>query len=91
MPPGERWAQRYLPFYARWFRFIATFPGVPVGTTPYRQDPDYDDPTSTSVNAANAARRDILLEWMKSTLAERPDLIENCREFRWLAELFAGG
>jgi 4-hydroxyacetophenone monooxygenase len=78
VPPGDRWAQRHLPFYARWFRFMMTFPGMAVGTEPYKQDPEYDDPTSTSVNAANAQRRDILLNWMRSELADRPDLIEKC-------------
>ena len=78
VPPGDRWAQRHLPFYARWFRFLMTFPGIAVGTEPYRQDPDYDDATHTSVNASNAQRRDILSAWMRSVLAERPDLIEKC-------------
>ena len=78
VPPGDRWAQRHLPFYARWFRFLMTFPGIAVGTEPYRQDPDYDDATHTSVNASNAQRRDILSAWMHSVLAERPDLIEKC-------------
>jgi 4-hydroxyacetophenone monooxygenase len=78
VPPGDRWAQRHLPFYARWFRFLMTFPGIAVGTEPYRQDPDYDDATHTSVNATNAQRRDILAAWMRSVLADRPDLIEKC-------------
>ena len=78
VPPGDRWAQRHLPFYARWFRFLMTFPGIAVGTEPYRQDPDYDDASHTSVNATNAQRRDILSAWMRSVLAERPDLIEKC-------------
>jgi 4-hydroxyacetophenone monooxygenase len=78
VPPGDRWAQRHLPFYARWFRFLMTFPGIAVGTQPYRQDPDYDDASHTSVNAANAQRRDILSAWMRSVLADRPDLIEKC-------------
>ena len=78
VPPGDRWAQRHLPFYARWFRFMMTFPGMAIGTEPYKRDPDYDDPTSTSINATNAQRRDILLTWMRSELADRPDLIEKC-------------
>ncbi len=78
VPPGDRWAQRHLPFYARWFRFMMTFPGMAIGTEPYKRDPDYDDPTSTSINATNAQRRDILLTWMRSELADRPDLIDKC-------------
>ena len=41
VPDGDRWALRHLPFYARWFRFLMTYPGISVGTTPYRRDPDY--------------------------------------------------
>ena len=78
VPPGDRWAQRHLPFYARWFRFLMTFPGIAVGTEPYRQDPQHDDASHTSVNATNAQRRDILAAWMRSVLADRPDLIEKC-------------
>ena len=55
VPPGDRWAQRHLPFYGRWFRFIMTFPGIAVGIEPYRRDPEHDDPTSTSVNATQRA------------------------------------
>jgi 4-hydroxyacetophenone monooxygenase len=55
-----------------------TFPGIAVGTEPYRQDPQHDDASRTSVNATNAQRRDILAAWMRSVLADRPDLIEKC-------------
>jgi 4-hydroxyacetophenone monooxygenase len=78
VPPGDQWAQRHLPFYARWLRFMMTFPGMAIGTEPYKRDPDYDDPSSTSVNEVNAQRRDILLDWMRTMLADRPDLIEKC-------------
>jgi 4-hydroxyacetophenone monooxygenase len=78
VPPGDRWAQQHLPFYARWFRFMMTFPGISIGTEPYKRDPSYQDETSTSVNATNAQRRDILLDWMKSVLADRPDLVDKC-------------
>ena len=57
---------------------MMTFPGMAIGTEPYKRDPDYDDPTSTSINATNAQRRDILLTWMRSELADRPDLIDKC-------------
>ena len=44
VPAGDRWALRHLPFYARWFRFMMTYPGIAIGTEPYRIDPDYTDP-----------------------------------------------
>ena len=32
---GDHWALRHLPFYARWFRFLMTYPGIATGTSPY--------------------------------------------------------
>ena len=51
-----------------------TFGGIAAVTDPYRVEPGYEDPTSRSVNAVNATRADALLAWMKSIIAERPDL-----------------
>src|SRR5581483_6826029 len=53
-----------------------TFPGVAVGTDPYRYDPEFHDDGGPAVNASNARRRDQLRAWMESVLADRPDLIE---------------
>jgi len=76
VPDGETWAMRHLPFYGRWLRFTVTQPGLGPGVESYRIDPDHFDPESQSVNADNAARRDFMLRWMRSHLADRPDLIE---------------
>ena len=65
---------RHLPFYGRWYRFIMTFGGVAAGVDPYRIDPAMRIQTGRSVNAVNAKRADALLAWMKSMIAERPDL-----------------
>ena len=75
VPPGDRWALRHLPFYGRWYRFIMTFGGIAAGMDPYRVEPGYEDQTGRSVNAVNATRANALLAWMKSTIAERPDLM----------------
>jgi 4-hydroxyacetophenone monooxygenase len=75
VPPGDRWALRHLPFYGRWYRLIMSLPGIAAGTGPYRIDPDYDDPSHRSVNAVNAKRADALLAWMRSIVADRPDLL----------------
>jgi 4-hydroxyacetophenone monooxygenase len=76
VPDGDRWALRHLPFYGRWFRFMMTYPGIAVGTTPYRMDPTYDDPDGRAISAGNAARREQLTAWMASILDGRPDLLE---------------
>ncbi len=76
VPAGETWAMRHLPFYGRWLRFMMTYPGLAMGVDSYRIDPDHVDPENLSVNAVNAASRDFLIGWMRSHLADRPDLLE---------------
>jgi 4-hydroxyacetophenone monooxygenase len=76
VPAGDRWALRHLPFYARWFRFLMTYPGISVGTKPYRRDPDYPDADGLAINEGNALRRKQLESWIESNLEGRPDLIE---------------
>jgi 4-hydroxyacetophenone monooxygenase len=76
VPPGDQWAQRHLPFYGRWFRYIMTFPGIAMGMEQYRVDPGYQAASGIAVNPTNAQRGEMLSAWMRSILAERPDLIE---------------
>jgi 4-hydroxyacetophenone monooxygenase len=76
VPAGDRWALRHLPFYGRWFRFLMTYPGIAAGIEGYRVDPDFVDPEGRAVNEGHAARKDLLLGWMTSVLAERPDLVD---------------
>jgi len=76
VPAGNQWAIRHLPFYARWFRFIQTFPGISTGTTPFRVDPDYPHEDGNAISEANLARREVLEQWIRSQLDGRPDLIE---------------
>ena len=76
VPAGDEWALRHLPFYGRWYRFIMTFAGIAMGSEPYRINPDYDDPTHRSINAANAKRAAALLASMTSLVPERPDLLD---------------
>jgi 4-hydroxyacetophenone monooxygenase len=76
VPDGAHWAIRHLPFYARWFRFMQTYPGIAVGTGMYRLDPDYPHEDGSAVNAVNAARREVLETWIRSNLDGRPDLVE---------------
>lgn len=75
VPPGERWAMRHLPFYARWFRFVQSYPGLSVGTSIYKIDDSYQAAEGIAINAINDARRSILVKWITSHLADRPDLI----------------
>lgn len=76
LPPGDRWALRHLPFYARWFRFIMTYLGVSSGVEPYRIDPHFPGASGQAVNDVNAVRREQLTGWIRSQLDGRVDLIE---------------
>lgn len=75
-PPGAAWAIRHLPFYARWFRFMQTFPGIAVGTAVFKLDPDYPHDDGNAISAGNAARREVLEAWIRSHLDGRPDLVD---------------
>jgi 4-hydroxyacetophenone monooxygenase len=76
VPDGDRWAQRHLPYYARWFRFLMTYPGMSVEIDSYRFDPDYPHADGYAINATNAERRQLLEAWIRSQLTDRPDLVE---------------
>jgi len=76
VPAGDHWALRHLPFYARWFRFMMTYPGIAMGTTTYIRDPEFDDSDGRAINEANAARRVLQEAWIRSQLEGRPDLVE---------------
>ena len=52
VPDGDAWALRHLPFYGRWYRFVMTFAGIAAGMEMYRIDPEHEDPTHQSINAA---------------------------------------
>lgn len=76
VPAGDHWALRHLPFYARWFRFMMTYPGIAMGTDTYICDPDYDDSDGMAINEANAARRVVQEALIRSQLDGHPELIE---------------
>ena len=76
VPPGDRWAMRHLPFYARWFRFVMLYPGIAMGTEGYRIDPDFRASEGIAINEENELRRKQLVAWITMHLEDRPDLIE---------------
>ncbi len=76
VPAGDRWAQRHLPYYSRWYRFVMSFAGIAMGMEPYRIDPAHTDETSRSINEAHAVRAANLLSVITSALSDRPDLLE---------------
>ncbi|MFN8027411.1 MAG: NAD(P)/FAD-dependent oxidoreductase [Acidimicrobiia bacterium] len=76
VPPGDRWALRHLPFYARWFRFMMTYPGIATGTDVYRINPEYTDDDARWINESKAQRGEAMEQWIRSQLDGRDDLIE---------------
>ena len=76
VPPGDRWAMRHLPFYARWFRFVMLYPGIAMGTEQYRVDPEFRGTEGIAINEENELRRRQLTAWITMHLEDRPDLIE---------------
>ena len=76
VPPGDRWAMRHLPFYASWFRFLMLYPGIAMGTEPYRIDPEFQGADGIAINEINEVRRQQLTAWITSHLEGRPDLLE---------------
>jgi 4-hydroxyacetophenone monooxygenase len=67
---------RHLPFYARWFRFMMTYPGIATGTEVYRINPDYTDDDARWINESNAVRGEAMETWIRSQLEGRDDLVE---------------
>jgi 4-hydroxyacetophenone monooxygenase len=76
VPQGDAWAIRHLPFYGRWFRFMMIYPGVSMGTSAYKFDPDYEGDPDLAINNNSALRREQLVGWMTKQLDGRPDLLE---------------
>lgn len=75
VPPGETWAMRHLPFYARWFRFLTFYPGAGLNIEGFRVDPNFDDSDGMAINAANRKRREVLTQWFEKHIGDRPDLM----------------
>ncbi len=76
LAPGDRWALRHLPFYARWFRFLMTYPAIAAGTSPFRIDPDFSGDAGLAISETNAGSRKQLEAWIRSQLDGQQDLIE---------------
>lgn len=65
--PGVKWALENIPFYTKWYRFQLLYATSDGMLPTLRKDPNWHQP-ETSLNAANAAIRDQLIEHMRSEL-----------------------
>ncbi|HEX7875300.1 MAG TPA: NAD(P)/FAD-dependent oxidoreductase, partial [Sphingobium sp.] len=71
---GVKWGLENIPFYTKWYRFqllYATSDGV---LPSLRKDPNWPEP-QTSLNAANKAIREQLIEHMRSELGGDEELL----------------
>lgn len=77
IPEGKHWLLNHVPFYAKWFRllmFWRTSEGI---LSMVKREAAYDD-RSDAVSEPNEMLRNMLIEYMKSVLVDRPDLVEKC-------------
>lgn len=70
---GERWAMRHLPGYSRWYRFMLMWQSSDKLLELVRADPSWPDFPHTA-NAASAARRVLLAEWINEQVGDQPEL-----------------
>jgi 4-hydroxyacetophenone monooxygenase len=72
--PAVRWAMKYIPFYANWFRFQLFWAASDGFHATLKMDPAWTDPKH-SLNAANAKLREDLIAHIRSELGDREDLL----------------
>ena len=72
--PGEQWAMRHLPGYARWFRFMLMWQSNDRMLEMVRADPEWPDFPHTA-NAQSAARRELFARWISDQLGDDAELI----------------
>jgi 4-hydroxyacetophenone monooxygenase len=71
---GMKWALANIPFYANWHRFLLFWASSDGMHGALQFDPDWNMP-GISINAANHALRQTLLDYMKAQIGDRPDLL----------------
>jgi 4-hydroxyacetophenone monooxygenase len=72
--PGELWAMRHVPGYARWYRFLVLWQSSDRMLEVARVDPDWPD-LPRSANRRSASFRDLALQWMASQVDDDAELL----------------
>ena len=75
VPDGLRWLYGHVPSYSEWNRFCIFWRMGDGGLANVRVD-DAWEPKGEAVSAANEAVRVLLVEYLRSELGDRPDLLE---------------
>lgn len=77
IPSGAQWLLKHLPAYAKWYRFNMFWRYGDSLLPALRKDPNWPHP-DRSVNRSNDRHREELSNFIRSELADRPDLIDKC-------------
>jgi 4-hydroxyacetophenone monooxygenase len=70
-----KWVIRHIPFYVSWFRFQLFWAASDGFHRTLQMDPDWPTP-DLSINADNHRMREELIDYIKSKIGDRPDLLE---------------
>jgi len=76
IPDAQRWLSDNVPYYRNWLRLTAVYGVGDAYGKNFDIDPQWKDPHT--VNAANHRLRTSLMDYMKSKLGHRPELLEKC-------------
>lgn len=75
--PETRWLYQHVPYYVNWFRLRMIYnAGDDMLLDAYDMDPEWHE--QGSVNRKNHVLRERLVDYLKTKLESRPDLIEKC-------------
>lgn len=69
-----KWAIRHVPYYVSWFRFQLFWAASDGFHRTLQIDPEWSTPEQ-SINADNQRMRDDLIDYIKSHIGDRPDLL----------------
>jgi 4-hydroxyacetophenone monooxygenase len=72
--PGNQWAMRHLPGYARWYRFLLLWQATDKTLDVVRLDPEWPD-LPRSANAISAQRRELLVRWIEDQIGDNAELL----------------
>lgn len=72
--PGERWAMRHLPGYARWYRFMLMWQSSDKLLELVRIDPEWPDLPHTA-NEWSAQRREVFVSWIERHVGDDAELL----------------
>jgi 4-hydroxyacetophenone monooxygenase len=70
-----KWVIRHVPFYVSWFRFQLFWAASDGFHRTLQMDPNWPTP-DLSINADNHRMREELIDYIKSKIGDRPDLLE---------------